>query len=85
MNNYTDIRQFALLRIDEANLSEAAWREASGFDLDDYIRSGAFGYRQSSEEVTLIADVAPQVAWLLTETPLAAEQSLIPLSGSDWQ
>lgn len=85
VNDYTDIRQFALHRIEEATLSEAAWREANGFDLDDYIRSGAFGYRQSSKDVTLIADVAPQVAWLLTETPLAVEQHLAPLPGSDWQ
>ncbi|GKW48603.1 helix-turn-helix transcriptional regulator [Halomonas sp. NCCP-2165] len=85
VNDYTDIRQFALHRIDEATLSETVWREASGFDLDDYIRGGAFGYRQSPEDVTLIADVAPQVAWLLTETPLAAEQRLDPMPGSDWQ
>lgn len=28
---------------------------------------------------------APQIAWLLGETPLSLEQSLEPLPGSDWQ
>lgn len=85
VNDYIDIRQFALHRIEEAALSETAWREATDFDLDDYIRGGAFGYRQSPENVMLIADVAPQVAWLLTETPLADSQSLTPLPDGNWQ
>ncbi|MBD3897909.1 WYL domain-containing protein [Halomonas sp. ML-15] len=85
VNGYTDIRQFALHRIEEASLSKAAWRESIDFDLDDYIHGGAFGYRQSPQDVTLVANVAPQVVWLLTETPLSTEQSFTPLPSSDWQ
>ena len=33
----------------------------------------------------LVADVSPQIAWLLKETPLSTDQSLEPLAESDWQ
>jgi len=85
VNDYTDVRQFALHRIEEARLSEAAWHDAGDFDLDNYIAGGAFGYLQGRTPVTLVANVAPQVAWLLSETPLSEEQQLTPLPDSDWQ
>ncbi|TDB05117.1 helix-turn-helix transcriptional regulator [Halomonas marinisediminis] len=85
VNDYEDVRQFALHRIREARLSDASWHDAGDFDLDDYIAGGAFGYLESKAPVTLVANVAPQVAWLLSETPLAEEQRLTPLPDSDWQ
>ncbi|TDO06078.1 MULTISPECIES: helix-turn-helix transcriptional regulator [Halomonas] len=85
VNDYTDIRQFALHRIREPRISEKSWREVEDFDLDGYIRSGAFGYLQSDEDVTLVANVHPQVGWLLDETPLSAQQTLSPLPESEWQ
>ncbi|MGR4068954.1 helix-turn-helix transcriptional regulator [Billgrantia sp. C5P2] len=85
VNDYNDIRQFALQRIEAAAFSEAAWQESEDFNLDDYIRSGAFGYLQGMDDVRLVAHVEPQVVWLLTETPLAEEQTLTPLPDSDWQ
>ncbi|MDR5868171.1 helix-turn-helix transcriptional regulator [Halomonas koreensis] len=85
VNDYVDIRQFAVHRIKQATLSGAPWRETGAFDLDDYIRGGAFGYRQSQADVDLVARVSPHVAWLLAETPLSTSQSLTPLDDSDWQ
>nr|WP_298377539.1 WYL domain-containing protein [uncultured Halomonas sp.] len=85
VNDYDDVRQFALQRIEAVAFSNNAWRESVGFDLDDYINSGAFGYPQGNDNVRLVAHVEPQVAWLLTETPLAEWQTLTPLSGTDWQ
>lgn len=85
VNNYTDIRQFALHRLEAVTLSEAIWREVPDFDLDAYIHSGAFGYLEGNEGTHLIANVAPQVAWLLTETPLSTQQTLSLLPKSDWQ
>ncbi|QEA37778.1 WYL domain-containing protein [Pistricoccus aurantiacus] len=85
VNDYDDVRQFALQRIEAVALSNNAWRESKGFDLDDYISSGAFGYPQGSGNVRLVAHVEPQVAWLLAETPLAERQTLTLLSGTDWQ
>lgn len=82
---YDDIRQFAMHRIVQAQLSDVAWRQADDFDLDAYIAQGAFGYLQSKTPVRLIARVAPHVAWLLSETPLAESQQLSPLLHSDWQ
>ncbi|MFD2191038.1 helix-turn-helix transcriptional regulator [Pistricoccus aurantiacus] len=85
VNDYDDIRQFALQRIEAVAFSNNAWHESEDFDLDDYISSGAFGYPQSTDNIWLVAHVKPQVAWLLTETPLAERQTLVPLPGTDWQ
>lgn len=85
VNDYDDIRQFALHRIELVSLSKAKWREAEGFCIDDYIASGAFGYLLSKEPVLLRARIQPQVAWLLSETPLSNEQSLTQLADTDWQ
>ncbi|WP_346796329.1 WYL domain-containing protein [Halomonas sp. Bachu 37] len=85
VDDYEDIRQFALHRIRQAKISETYWRESTSFDLDSYIQNGAFGYRQSAREVTLIANVHPQVAWLLGETPLSDKQHLHILPYTDWQ
>lgn len=84
-NDYADLRQFALHRILSAQLLDAPVNEHKDFSLDRYIADGAFSRRQAAEEVELIADVHPQVAWLLNETPLSERQSLEPISGSDWQ
>ncbi len=84
-NDYADLRQFALHRIQRAELLDAPAREHDGFDIDRYIEGGAFAWRQSPDEVELIADVAPQTAWLLGETPLSRQQHLEALPGSDWQ
>ncbi|MCI0511536.1 putative DNA-binding transcriptional regulator YafY [Chromohalobacter marismortui] len=85
VGEYSDLRQFALHRIHRATLSQVPWRETPAFDIDAYIADGAFGYRQSCEAIHLLANVAPQVAWLLAETPLASKQTLTPLPHSDWQ
>lgn len=85
VNDYDDLRQFALHRIRQAEVLDAPAREHDDFDIDRYIAGGAFAWRQSPHEVELIADVHPQLAWLLDETPLSREQRLEPLPGSDWQ
>lgn len=85
VNDYDDIRQFAMHRIDQATLSEQDWRQSQDFDLDSYIAKGAFGYLQSKTPIKLVAHIAPQVAWLLSETPLSEVQQLTPLPGSSWQ
>lgn len=84
-NDYDDLRQFALHRIQSAELLDQPAREHQDFDIDRYIEGGAFTWRQDAEEVELIADVHPKLAWLLGETPLSYEQHLESLEGSDWQ
>lgn len=85
VNDYDDLRQFALHRIQSAELLDALAREHQDFDIDRYIEGGAFAWRQAPQEVELIADIHPQIAWLLNETPLSREQRLESLEGSDWQ
>ncbi|MCQ4346390.1 WYL domain-containing protein [Pseudomonas stutzeri] len=85
VDGYDDLRQFALHRILEARALDTPARQHAGFDIDRYIADGAFAWRQSPGEVELIADVAPQIAWLLGETPLSRQQRLEALPGSDWQ
>jgi predicted DNA-binding transcriptional regulator YafY len=85
VNDYDDICQFALHRVHEAVPSDKPWREAVDFDMDAYIASGAFDYLRSETALSLVANVSPPVAWLLTETPLCPEQRLTPLPDSDWQ
>lgn len=85
VDGYTDIRQFALHRIQSAECMEAQVQHSEPLDLDHYIRLGGFNAPAPVEEVELVADVSPQTAWLLSETPLSHEQSLEPLEGSDWQ
>lgn len=84
-NDYDDLRQFALHRIQRAELLDEPAREPDGFDIDRYIEGGAFAWRQAPHEVELIADVHPQIAWLLNETPLSRQQSLETLPDTDWQ
>ncbi|MDR1850226.1 MAG: WYL domain-containing protein [Zoogloeaceae bacterium] len=85
VEGYADARQFALHRIEAANCLDEPAREPAGFDVDDYIQKGGFNNPGPVGQQMLVADVAPQVAWLLRETPLSAEQSLKPLPESDWQ
>lgn len=85
VDGYDDLRQFALHRIQAAECMEAQAQHSESLDLDHYIRFGGFNSPAPVEEVELVADVSPQIAWLLSETPLSQEQSLEPLDGSDWQ
>lgn len=85
VEGYTDVRQFALHRIQQAACLDAPTREQPDFEIDHYIQSGGFNSPGPVEHHELIADVSPQIAWLLNETPLGPEQSLEPLQGSDWQ
>tara|TARA_R110000824_G_scaffold207846_1_gene393417 strand:- start:41285 stop:41815 length:531 start_codon:yes stop_codon:yes gene_type:complete len=85
VNDYDDIRQFAMHRIETATISESTWRPLHNFDVDNYIAGGAFGYLQGKAPVTLVAQVAPQVAWLLSAPPLSEAQQLASLPDNTWQ
>ncbi|ODB34875.1 WYL domain-containing protein [Pseudomonas mosselii] len=85
VDDYGDLRQFALHRIQQIELLEEPARLYNAFDVDDYIASGVFNLRQSATEVELVADIHPQIAALLRETPLSHEQVLSDLPGRDWK
>lgn len=84
VGDYSDPRHFALHRIDSAQCLETPAQQPPDFNLDNYIANGAFALRQHPETVELIADIHPQQAWLLTETPLSLQQELTSLPDSDW-
>ncbi|RUR36645.1 helix-turn-helix transcriptional regulator [Vreelandella populi] len=84
VDGFDDLRQFALHRVKNAAISETAWQVRAGFNIDTYIQSSAFGYRQGSKDVTLDAEINRSVAWLLKETPLSSEQSISPTNKSGW-
>jgi len=84
VDDYDDLRQFALHRIQQAECLSKPARERPDFEINNYIRQD-LNTAAPIEQVELVADVAPQIAWLLGETPLSPEQSLEPLPDSHWQ
>ncbi|HCF4079245.1 TPA: WYL domain-containing protein, partial [Pseudomonas aeruginosa] len=81
---YDDLRQFALHRIHQAECLEAPAQVRDDFEIERYIRQD-LNTDTPIEQVELVADVSPPIAWLLGETPLSSKQSLKPLPDSDWQ
>lgn len=84
VDGYSDLRQFALHRFSEVAVLDQAGQEHESFDVDAYIASGVFSHREAEAEVELIADVRPQIAALLNETPLSHQQTLSGPSEAGW-
>jgi predicted DNA-binding transcriptional regulator YafY len=84
VDGYDDLRQFALHRIQQAEYLNTPSRTRPDFEVDAYIRQ-QLNSEAPIQQVQLVADVSPQIAWLLNETPLSPEQSLEALPDSDWQ
>lgn len=85
VDGYDDLRQFALHRIKKAEVSSQICEIDESFNVEDYIEQGAFARQQGKKPVQLLADIHPQVAWLLEETPLSKDQTLEPLNDeSGW-
>ncbi|WP_313645925.1 WYL domain-containing protein [Pseudomonas sp.] len=84
VEGYGDLRQFALHRMAEVRLLDEAAHAHESFDVDAYIASGVFSFREADGQVELIADVRPQIAALLKETPLSEQQTLSGVSLEGW-
>jgi predicted DNA-binding transcriptional regulator YafY len=81
-NQHTNPVIFALHRMANAALSDDNIDENLQFNIDDYI--SRFGWTPAGE-IILEADISPEVAYLLGETPLSQTQEITPLDdGSDW-
>lgn len=76
VNDYEDVRQFALQRFISAKVIEQECRLLASFCLNDYIHSGAFGYPINEKNITLKALIEKDTAWHLLETPVSEQQSL---------
>lgn len=76
--SYDDIKQLALHRFSAVEVTDTPARRPRGFDLDDYIRQGAFGYPASLDTIKLKVLFDAGTAHHLYETPLSTDQSLAP-------
>lgn len=83
LSGYQDVRHFALHRIAQASLLDIR-SDDDGFEMDHYLPGAAFTPRQGSGNIELIADIHPQLAWTLRETPLCEDQHLEALEATDW-
>ena len=83
VGDYTDIRHFALHRMQRAEVLATTSRD-DDFVMDAYLPEAAFTPRQGPGMVELVADVHPDIAGILRETPLGEDQTLGPLPGTVW-
>lgn len=80
VGKYNDLRQFALQRITQAELQDQPAKPHKSFNIDRYIQQ-ELNTGSTKTDVTLLAHIAPNIAWLLQETPLSKEQKIQPLEG----
>lgn len=83
VNRYDNLRHFALHRMREVTLLEKEAVTPQDFDIDSYIKQGAFSLH-AGYTTKLIADIDAQLAWILNETPLSKQQTIKPIENSDW-
>ena len=75
IGDYTDIRQLALHRIQAAQLTDAEISRPEGFDLDQYIQQGAFGWQLGrGNPLRLVAKFSKAAALSITERLLEENQ-----------
>jgi len=81
--DYDDVRQLALHRMQAAHLLESSLHRVEGFDLDVYLKQGAFDFRLG-EEIALHIRVAQGTAQHLAETPLSHDQTMDASEREGW-
>lgn len=81
INDYTDIKQLALHRFQNAELNERVAFVPTGFNLDHYIAQGEFDYLidNAVENIRLKLKITRFVKQLLSETPLSSAQKITDL------
>jgi len=72
-NDYSDVLQFALHRISEAEVLKQSVLEPDGFNLDAYISAGGFLYPQGGR-ISLVLHMDAYTAQHLLESPLSSDQ-----------
>ena len=84
VDEYKDIRHFALHRIKRCKISNALYRSQNDFDINEYIKEGAFGYKQGQGDIELVANISAEITWLLSETPISEKQTLSEPNQDGW-
>jgi predicted DNA-binding transcriptional regulator YafY len=72
---YSDIRLYAVHRITRARGTREAANRPEDFSLDDYIKAGALEFGDG-ESIRLKAEISPELAQILRETPMAWDQEI---------
>ena len=80
---YEDVRLYAVHRMTAARFLDTPSHRPEGFSLDDYIAHGGMQFGDGAT-LRLEAWVAPWLAEILMETPLADDQQLVP-EGEDFR
>ena len=87
VNDYLDVKQFALHRFQRAVLTESELSIPVGFSLDSYIAQGEFDYpvNNSSEDIHLKIKISHFMKKYLMETPLSQDQHITELDDDMYQ
>lgn len=83
MWDYEDVRHLALHRVRVARVLEEPVRRPVGFDLDEHIKKGEFGFPLEEESIALEADFTQHAAAHLHESPLSQNQTLTALDNGN--
>lgn len=73
---HDSIRILALHRIYAAQMLTSKTNKPSGFDLDAYIASGAFGFSTDAPEIEVVLRFYNGAGFHLKETPLSSDQAV---------
>lgn len=82
VKDYQDPRFLAMHRIDSAQLLETCTTKPSAFDIDEFILR-EFGIRVGTTPLNLILRIRGVLAKYLAETPLAIDQTMVPID-DEW-
>jgi predicted DNA-binding transcriptional regulator YafY len=75
--DYPDIKQLVLNRMRSATLLDEPAKPLKGFDLDDYIATGEFGWpAESGKTIKLVAEFSRDAAVTITERPMEKNQKI---------
>lgn len=77
--DYEDVRLYALHRFESAEMLDTAAVAPPGFDLDQAMVQGFAAFTEQGEAVHLILACEPDLAAMLAETPLGADQRMTSL------
>lgn len=79
MGNYIKLKDVRTIHLHRVHTAQRIDKEAAvpeGFNLDDYLATGAFGYRKGDETIRMKAIFEKDATIHLEETPLSDDQKL---------
>ncbi len=83
-NQYQDIRQLLLHRMERAELTNEPCSRPDGFDLDAYIQSQGFDILRGGPDFHIKFRFKATPAAALHETPLSQDQVITPPEDKEW-